>query len=112
MPVLPMPPSAPFLDREQFHMLIDRGIEFYIDAVSERTGADPKGLPKQELVYLISVPALVDGPAAFSLDATPYRRTQADLITAARADGHVGPCLLVKKDGKKPGEFYYSLQPA
>lgn len=112
MPSLPtMPDLAPFIAREQFHALVERGTQFYISAVVERTGSDPKGAPKQELVYTVFAPEIWEGPGAFSLGATGYRRAQMALILGELPNGTVGPCVL-KETETTPGQKLYTIEPA
>lgn len=111
MPALPrMPELAPFMPAEARNEMVEKGLHFWISAIVERTGTDPKGDPKQELVYTIFCPEIIDGPCAFSLGATSYRQAQADLVRAELPNGTVGPCIL-RKLTPTPGQTLYSIEP-
>lgn len=110
MPALPsMPPLPPFIAKEKREELVEKGLSFWIEQIAERTGTDPKGNPKEELVYTIFCPELFDGPGAVSLFRTSYRDHQAALIRPLLASGTVGPCRLVKAG--PAGQEYFSIEP-
>lgn len=112
MPALPQPEAlAPFLATEQKTEMVEKGLHFWIAGISERTGTDPKGNPKPELVYTIFCPELIDGPGAFSLARTEIRRRQADQVIALLPEGTVGPCVLHRSDTDN-GQTLYTIEPA